>query len=65
MATYMATIESSDGRVWHINDRTSYELVKWLQDRAKELKKEPYLVPRFEGEVPLEGLERRSDERLQ
>lgn len=56
MTTYMATIESSDGRVWHVGNKTSYELAKWLQDRAKELKKEPHMVPRFEGEEPLEGL---------
>lgn len=56
MATFTATIESNDGRVWHTADRTSYELVKWLQDRVKELRREPSMVPRLEGEEPLEGM---------
>jgi hypothetical protein len=36
----------------------TYEAARWLQDQVKQLKKEPYMAPRFEGEEPLdlEGL---------
>lgn len=38
----------------------SYEAVKWLREQIKWLHKEPYMVPRFDGEEPLEGLDLRS-----
>lgn len=63
MANWYARIEKYDdenGAVVQYRDYMGevWEVVRWLTDQAKQLKKEPYMAPRVEGETPLdlEGL---------
>lgn len=60
MSEYQVIVKERWGDEWRSIGYlrgSGYEVMKWMQEQIRWLKKEPHMEQRFEGEEPLEGLE--------